>query len=172
MRRIRRGVTLIELVVIIVLIGVMVPPLLMMFSDITKMSAQAELISTANALARSLLEEIISKNYDEKAYVSGCTSNCWSNPLGPDSGEARATYDDVDDFDGLNETSISGFPGFSRSATVYYVNPDLTAAEPPYHLDIVQPDSSNTLDYKRIDVTVSHSLVGSMKISTVISRSH
>lgn len=151
---------------VIVLIGLAVPPLLMMFSDITQRSSQAELISTANSLARSLLEEITSKNYDERSYSP------WSNPLGPESGETRNTYDDIDDFDGLNETTIPGFPGFSRSSVVYYVDPDSSATEPPYHLDLAQPDSSNTLDYKRVDVTVKNNLIGSVKVSTVVSRSH
>jgi hypothetical protein len=132
-----------------------------MFANLTKESTQAELISTANALGRSLLDEIVSKGYDERS------SSPWSNPLGPDAGEAsRSDYDDVDDFDGFNENPVSGFPGFSRSALVYYIDPDNS------NLDTAQPDSSNTLDYKRIDVTVYHELVGNVKFSTVVSRSH
>ncbi|MBU0759934.1 MAG: type II secretion system GspH family protein [Candidatus Omnitrophica bacterium] len=155
------GITLIELVLIIVLIGLVVPPLLTVFSDITRRSAQAELISTANALTRSLLEEIVSKKYDEK------NSSPWSNPLGADSGETnRDAYDDVDDFDGFSEPSVPGFPGFSRSVTVYYVNPDSS------NLDTPQPDSCNTLDYKRVDVTVNHQLIGDLKMSSIVSRSH
>ncbi|MBU1006299.1 MAG: type II secretion system GspH family protein [Candidatus Omnitrophica bacterium] len=155
------GITLIEIVMVMVLIGLVVPPLLGMFSDVTKKSAQAELISTANSLARSLLEEIVSKEYDENG------SSPWSNPLGPDSGESsRNNYDDMDDFDGFSESSISGFPGFSRTAVVYYVNPDDS------DLDTPQPDSYNTLDYKRVDVVISHSLIGNTTMSSVISRSH
>lgn len=163
----KKGITLIELIAVIVVFSLAIPPIILLLYQLRIRGIRAEKLSQANFLARSLMEEVLSKRYDEK------TRPPWSNPLGPERGEtSRDEYDDVDDFDGFNETSISGFPGFSRSVVVYYVNPDLTTPQPPYHLDIVQPDSSNILDYKRVDVSVSHNLVGKIKLSSVVSRSH
>ena len=161
-----KGITLIEMVVVVVVLSSAIPSLLYMFANITQRSIHAELISTATTLARSTMEEIMSKRYDENALSP------YSNPLGPEGGEAYPNFDDVDDFDGFNQATVTGYPGFSRSVVVYYVNPDLAATEPPYHLDVIQPDSSNTLKYKRIDVTVSHVLVGAIKLSVIVASTH
>ncbi len=154
-----RGFTIIELIIVIVVLGIALPPLLFTVSDTLEDNVKVRTIQTASVLGRSLLEEILSKRYDEN------TSSPWSNPLGPNGGETRATYDDIDDFDGFTENPISGFTGYSSSVTVYYVNPDTAG------LDTAQPDSSNTLDYKRIDVTITHAIAGTLRFSTVTSRS-
>ena len=154
----RRGFTIIELVIVIVVLGIAIPPLLYTISDTLTKNVKVRTIQTASVLGRGLMEEILSKRYDVNA------SSPWSNPLGPAVGETRATYNDVDDFDGFTENPISGFPGYSSSVTVYYVDPDTTG------LNTAEPDSSNTLDYKRIDVVIAHPLAGSLKFSTIVSR--
>ncbi|MBN1793367.1 MAG: hypothetical protein JW844_00205 [Candidatus Omnitrophica bacterium] len=150
-----KGVTIVELAIIIMVLALAVPPLMILFAHIGQRSIESEFRMTAYQLAEGLLEEVLSKRFDESS------SAPWSATLGPDSGEsARSAYDDVDDFDGYTENPVSGFPGFSRSVTVYYVDPDA------FDLDTVRPDSAGT-DYKRIDVVVAHSKIGSAKFSSV-----
>ena len=143
----------------IAVLGIALPPLLSSISETLEGNIKVRTTQTASILGRGLMEEILSKQYDVN------TSSPWSNPLGPAVGETRATYNDVDDFDGFSENPISGFTGYSSSVSVYYVDPDTTG------LDTAKPDSSNTLDYKRVDVMITHPLTGSLKFSTIVSRS-
>jgi MSHA pilin protein MshD len=155
----RSGFTIIELIIVIAVLGIAIPPLLSSISETLESNIKVRTTQTASILGRGLMEEILSKQYDLS------TSSPWSNPLGAGVGETRATYNDVDDFDGFSENPISGFTGYSSSVSVYYVDPDTTG------LDTAKPDSSNTLDYKRVDVTITHPLTGSLRFSTIVSRS-
>ena len=96
----------------------------------------------AVTLAQSLSNEIRAKAFDENsgfgtsAGPCGDTVDCTNSAnLGPDSGENRALFDDVDDFHGLVlngsdianslslNTSFSGvdvYEGFSARVTVFY----------------------------------------------------
>jgi MSHA pilin protein MshD len=154
----QRGLTLMEMVVVILVLGIAMPPLITMMGRVMEENLDVRSIQTASVFGRDLLEEVISKSYDER------NNSPWSNPLGPDGSETRATYDDVDDYDGFVENPIAGTTNFSSRVTVYYVDPD------GVDLDTVQPDSSNTLDYKRIDVTITNAYVGDQQFSTVVSR--
>ncbi len=157
------GMTIIEMVMVIVVLAIAIPPLLNMFSEVGINSVQAEFQNTASLIGQSYMEEIISKKFDETLVNDPLASAPWSDPLGSDGGESRSSYDDVDDFDGYTEDPVANYTGFSTSVTVYYVDPDSS------DLDTVQPDSSSSLDYKRIDVTVTHSQVGSMSFSLIKS---
>jgi hypothetical protein len=72
--------------------------------------------------------------------------------LGPDAGEMRGTYDDVDDYDGLSQTppqlrdgtALTEFTGWTRSVSVTFVNPDAP--------DVAASPADSQL--KRIIVTV------------------
>lgn len=176
----KKTITLIEMVAVIVIFGMIVPPLLIALGHISTKVARAEQPSTAVLLARDLMEEIISKRFDE-THTSACGTypcsvpcSCWSNPLGYDSSTTgldgtnfenatnHANWDDIDDYDGFSQTNIPGFPGFTRQVTVYYVNPDGST------LDTTQSDASRT-NYKRVDVRVSSSKVGNVYFSFILS---
>ncbi len=153
------GVTLIEMVLVILVLGITVPPLLNVFSHISVNAVRSEAITQATYLAQELMEEIKSKKFDENSISP------WSNPLGPETGESRLIWDDVDDFDGYTESSISGFEGYSRSVTVVYVDPDT------YDLDTSRPDTENNLNYKKVVISVSRSdgLVSDLELVTIIT---
>ena len=151
----RKGMTIVEIAITIMVLGLAIPPIMVLFAHIGQRSIESEFRMTAYQLAEGLLEEVLSKRYDEN------DSSPWSTTLGPDSGEStRSAYDDIDDFDGYTENPVSGFPGFSRLVTVYYLDPDTD------DLNTVQADSAGT-DYKRIDVSVTHNKIGSAEFSSV-----
>lgn len=78
-------------------------------------------ISTAN----SVMQEIMSKSFDENSAVKTSTTSLTApNLLGKESGETRATFNDVDDFDKLqfNEL-VEGVDNFTVRCSVYYVIP-------------------------------------------------
>lgn len=80
----QRGATLIELVVAIVIISIAIAGVIVGTSRLTRGSADPMIYSQAQAVAEAYLEEILLKEF-----------SCGG---GPEGGETRATYDDVDDY--------------------------------------------------------------------------
>jgi len=130
--------TLVELVITIVLTGIAV----VMFSGIYA-STQLKSISPvfqvkAAELAQSYLEEISLRRFDENSPIGNqlrcdqATQPPCSNTLGSDTGEIRINFDDVDDYNNLNESppkdalgnNRSGFNNFSLSVSVSYAGTD------------------------------------------------
>ena len=93
----QRGVTLIDLIVIIVIVAIALPPMIGLLIQVTRQSTFGVTVTRANHLASTLFEEIRSKRGDE-------TAGAPSTTLGPEFGETRASYDDVDDYHGLDES--------------------------------------------------------------------
>lgn len=152
-----KGFTLIELVMIIVLLGIIMPGVMLYFIQGVKGSAAAQRRTTAIFLAEGLMEEIKSKSWDEVTTIDSDCSNASSSPLGPDGGESRATYDDIDDFNGISNTppkdsqdgDMNNYAGFTQQATVSYV----AAA------DLNAPVGGPTC-YKRISVSITDNSSG------------
>lgn len=121
-----QGFTLIEVNLALVIIGTIVIFLSVLYLTAIKASAKALDINKAVYLGTGLMEEIKMRGWDEN--TSG-----GSAVLGPEAGETNKTmYNDIDDFNNYNESSIlsfdgsaiNGFDSFSRSVTVNYVLPD------------------------------------------------
>ncbi len=97
-----RGVTLVELIVAIVIIGVAAAGVLLVFVRNTSASADPLIWHQATAIAEAYLEEALTKNFN----------------VGP--GATRATYDDVLDYNftdvgarDQNGSAISGLEGYT-----------------------------------------------------------
>ena len=88
------GLTLIELVMFIIIIGVAVAGVLLTFNTTVFVSADPLVSRQLQAVAEAMLEEVLLQNYE--------------NPPGsPDPGGNRALFDNVDDYDGYG-TDING----------------------------------------------------------------
>lgn len=115
------GVTLVEMVVVISILAIALTAVTQMLSRNTVSGAYAYDETKAIELAESLAGEIRSKRFDENSPVSGvppcdgvsgasaCTA---SASLGLEAGETaspytRVNFDDVDDYDGVDEGSGS-----------------------------------------------------------------
>lgn len=77
----------------------------------------------ATELGQSILNEITSKSFDEKSDRTGGTNFCdaaciGTVNLGPDTGETRASFDDVDDYNGLTESGAGIKNTFGESTTI------------------------------------------------------
>ncbi len=98
----QRGFTLVELVITIVVLGIAVGGVMMAYTTIIARSADPVLRVQAAAVAESYLEEITLRPVTDRDGVEG---------------ETRANYDDVDDYNGLNEAPTDQFgnpvPGLS-----------------------------------------------------------
>jgi len=148
-----KGVTLIEIIISIVVFALIIIPLMNVFATVSYDTASGIFINRASTLTNSYVELVLTKSFDEDA------SSPFTDPvnLGPDSGESAVTdYDDVDDFKGYTFTD-SDYPGLSGEIDVYYVvDPDVTG-----NWDTASLSSTN---YKRIDVTVTHSRLGTVTV--------
>lgn len=119
----QQGVTLIELVISMVIISIAVVGVLLVMTFTSSHSADPMVEHQAVAIAESYLEEIMLLPFDEDAASGGITAE---GALGPDAGESRGTFDDVNDFAGLadigatdlNGAPISGLANYSVAVTV------------------------------------------------------
>lgn len=102
------GLTLVELVVTIVVLSVALSGVLLVINYTTSRSADPVIQQQAVAIAESYLEEILLRAYDEDAVPDTTqTEGAW----GPEPGETRGTFDDVNDYDGLLDIGARGQDG-------------------------------------------------------------
>lgn len=116
-----RGFTLIELIIFIVVVAAGLAGILSVMNTTVKSSADPMIRKQTVAIAESLLEEILLKEY--------------ANPVGGDTGTVRALYDDVDQYAGY---STSGGITDPLGAAV----PNLSS----YNVDPAVTVTSTTID--------------------------
>ncbi|MBX9816859.1 MAG: prepilin-type N-terminal cleavage/methylation domain-containing protein [Burkholderiaceae bacterium] len=112
-RRCQRGFTLVELIIFIVVVGAGLAGILSVSNQVVRTSADPMLTKQSVALAESLMEEILQKDF--------------ANPVGGYSGSNRALFDDVADYDGYvtatgmvdaQGVAIAGLGGYNASPAV------------------------------------------------------
>ena len=160
----RYGFTLVEIILVVVIAAIAFPPIMMLFAETVRRSADANLMGKASRLAEDLMEEIRTRKWDETSPDGGGRTSTPSAVLGAETGEVRASYDDVDDFAAITNQSpprdalnavITECSGYSRSVAVEYVD------------DALAPASGPT-DHKKVSVTVSCA-AGKVELTTVVS---
>ena len=129
------GFTLIETIIVIVLVGAMMAGMTSLFMNNVGNSHRPFLRQRALAVANAFMDEIQHKRWNEATPVGGGCVQTVSNPclaglpaagIGPDAGETRATYDDIDDYNGLSQsppqdssgTNMPGYSGYTAVVTV------------------------------------------------------
>lgn len=168
----QHGVTLIELVLVIVILAVALYGVTTSLSGALSRSADVIPQTRALALAQSYLDEILSKRFDENSVPRGippCRTNCTDlADFGLDAGETtRDEFDDVDDYDGLDEgfeqatplqdaegNDRAGYDEFRVRVSVRYL--DLGSGGVEETLATEANDLTDAQDAKLITVTVSH----------------
>src|ERR1700741_1387330 len=112
------GVTLVELIVAIVIIGVSVAGVMSVYFATIRSSADPMLQQQAQLLAEAYLEEILLKRFYDPDTGTVCT--------GTTTGETRALYDNVCDYHLLNnspprnqfDVALGGLTGYTVSVAV------------------------------------------------------
>ena len=125
----QRGATLVELVMTIVIISIAIAGVVGAFALIAGRSADPLNQTRAVALAQLYMDEVLSRRYaggspNGGGSVDAAAANCGSP--GPEGGETRATFDDVDDYHNLQDTppengeelQLAGYNSFEVSITV------------------------------------------------------
>ena len=134
-----RGLSLIELLVFIVVVGIAVTGVLSVYSLNARSSADPMVRKQALAIAESLLEEVLAKPYtycdpdDANAETASSTAGCATmaeTAMAPEAGETRYSnltpYDNVNDYNGfsmagivdLNGNAVPELGGYSASIRV------------------------------------------------------
>jgi MSHA pilin protein MshD len=146
-----RGLSLVELLVFIVVVGIAVTGVLSVYSQNARTSADPMVRKQAVAIAESLLEEVLAKPFtycdtdDANAEIANSADDCATMPetaMGHEADETRyanlTPFDNVNDYDGfvmnngirdLNGDNVDGLDGYSatiqvQSAGAFYGIPD------------------------------------------------
>lgn len=122
----QRGFTLIELIIFIVIVGVGLAGILLVMNTVVKSSADPMVQKQALALADGIVEEILLKAYAHDPNAAAGTN--------------RASYDNVDDYNGLTQSSFNDWP------------PELSAYT--VAITVAAPLSVSGVTMKKISVTV------------------
>jgi MSHA pilin protein MshD len=145
----QRGFTLIELIIFIVVVAAGLAGILSVMNTVVKSSADPMIRKQTVAIAESMLEEILLKEYcDPDTMISLISRTC-----GAASREAtRNLYDDVDDYDGY--TTTGGIVDAFSTTTPLPVVGGLEN----YNISSVAVDGTatlGTLAVKKVTVTVT-----------------
>lgn len=139
-----RGFSLIEMVVVIVVLAIGLTGLALVMSRTVEQSPRPLVHTRAMELAQSYLDEILMKRFDEQSGQGGsprCDSTdnnaqpC-SASLGNEEANNRNRFDDVDDYNGLDEqppvsvtgTTLSNYGSYRVQVNVVYAGNELGLA--------------------------------------------
>ncbi len=144
LKRTIKGFSLIELIIGIVVLGIAMALITRVLSPQAERSIDPIFQVRAAELAQGMMEEISSKAFDESNTLALGNSRCGEVNIGATActtlntcptgnaelGESRLSYDDVDDYNCLNQSnlaiesgrgeSLSIYSGFSLAVTVGY----------------------------------------------------
>ena len=154
------GVSLIELVIAIVIIGIGLTALTATIINTTRHSADPVIEQQAYAIAQSYMEEILSQPFcDPNDFSLDCATDCLASACGSCSGstvpggggEARATFDDVCDYEPVNEATadingpIAALSDYTVTVTIDDTGENFNGL------------ASNSGQVVRVEVEVTHS---------------
>jgi MSHA pilin protein MshD len=121
----QRGLSLIELLVFIVVVGIAVTGVLSVYSLTSRTSVDPMIRKQAAAIAESLLEEVLGQSYtycypnDANVTTATSAAGCATPPVWPQPGTSRysatAPYDSVLDYNGFTMPSPPGIRDFTGS---------------------------------------------------------
>ncbi|MCX5708526.1 MAG: type II secretion system protein [Candidatus Omnitrophica bacterium] len=168
----KRGMTFMELIAALVVAGIAIPALLTIWSTASWQAMRSEGAQDALIYAQGLMEEIVSKQFDDQ------DESPWSTALGRDgeNGANASSFNDVDDF--INTTDpriISPAPGYSRWVWVEYVllnaaNTWVVCPSAPVCGAVNNCTTCNECCYKRITVNVQkNNLPANASLTTIVA---
>jgi len=145
----RRGFTLIELVIYILVFSIGITTIMTMMPQILARGSDSTLRLRGVQVAQAAMEKVLAKKWDETTPNGGGITSTPS-AFGIDGGEnAMRKYDDIDDFDGLNGEASDDATGFNLTAG-FTIDVDVSYVSLSGGTFI----SSGASNYKQIKLTV------------------
>ncbi|OZG70848.1 MSHA biogenesis protein MshD [Hahella sp. CCB-MM4] len=122
----QNGITLIELVISIVVLGIALTAIVSAISTSVSRSSNILLQDRMIELSQAYMDEIVGKRFDEDTPIGGYppVTNCTINTEEGD----RGSFDDVDDYDGLDEAPTSQTTANFANYTDYRVTVSVVCA--------------------------------------------
>ena len=159
----RRGASLLEVMSAIIMLGIAIPPLIGLFTQVGHQSVDQIYQDAAVVYAEALLEEIVSKEFEDPQLGQGSFGR---------EEKSRIFYDDIDDYDSMSNsppvhrdgTQLDELSGFTRTVVVENVSSLAPNA--------VKPMADGSTNLKRIKVVVGWTAGrgGELQLSTLRSR--
>ena len=128
----QHGFTLIELIIFIVVVSAGLAGILSVMNTVVKSSADPMMRKQAVAIAESLLEGILQKEYcdpDTATLAPPAAPVCPASRVSADQEALRADYDDVDDYKGKTQAVFLDWPASLSAYTVAITVAAATAAD-------------------------------------------
>lgn len=144
-RRRPRGFSLIELVLGIAVLGIVVAGATTLFLNVTRQSADPMVQQQAQFIGESYLDEILIKRFYDLDTETVCPTTL------PGKEATRAAYDNVCDYNGLNEAPHDQFGGAITALSAY--NVQVSVANSGVTLN--GTDNTGFVRVLRVDVTVT-----------------
>jgi MSHA pilin protein MshD len=178
----QRGLTFIELVFLLVIAAIVLPGLMIYFTEGMQHNADAQLSTVAAGLAQELMEEIKAKKWDEHSPFPKDVAPNYS-AIGAEPGESRCdptvggckAYNDVDDYDsGINPSTpltdpygnlLPAYSAYRQKVSVCYV----TEVPPGGGGSDAGLCVAGPTDYKKITVTISWGTSQQIQLQTVVA---
>jgi len=144
------GFTLIEVIIFIVVVGAGLAGILSVMNTVVKSSADPLIAKQTVAIAESMLEEILLKEFCDPDTVDRTTT---PPTCGAHTTEAsRTLYDDVDDYNGY--TTTTGIVDLTGTAVAGLANYNITSVTVAV-TTAAQSAALNAIGAKRVTVTVT-----------------
>lgn len=122
------GVTLVELLVTIVILSIMVAAVISGIGMLVSRSADPLVTQKSLLLAQAYADEILTKRFADATPLGGIppVTGAAACLVGPESGEVRSGFDDVDDYDGVDDAppllqtgvGVSGYDDYRVTVAV------------------------------------------------------
>lgn len=149
----QRGFTLIELIIFIVIVGVALAGILTVMNQVVSRSADPLVTKQTVAIAESMLEEILLKEYcdPDTATRSPAAPPVCPVRVAADQELARADFDDVDDYNGYTHNGIVDVTGANIVGLNNYNITNVTVAV----TTAAENATMHAIGAKRVVVTVT-----------------
>jgi len=171
-----RGFTLIELVITIVILGIGAAAFTQLMNASTIASVDPMVRQQAHAVAQSYLEEVLLNSFCDPNLSTACPAFCTGANIcstcggtaSPAPAETRSNFDDVCDYNGLNDTGAQNQFGSAIAALSDY-NVSVTVDDNNVALS---GSSSNSGEVVRIDVNVTHASNPNVDVTLSVYRTN
>ncbi len=157
-----KGFTLIELTMALAVLAVGLGAFLTLIINSTVLSADPMVYQQANSIAQSYLEEALLNSFcDPDDFSTDCPADCDAAAIGVSDictvcgggAEARSDYDDVCDYDAINDTAGAVDINLGTISGLERYNVDVTVDGASANLNGLTSANGQAL---RVDVRVTH----------------
>ena len=146
-KSLKTGLTLVEAVLSVMIVSVLMVSALQVMGSTVRTSLVQKDRSPAMALAQALMSEILQKKFNDPD---------GSSITGPEDGETRATFDDIDDYNGYSEAP-------PRDAGDALIMAPVTVDESPWKRSVAVTYINNT------DLSDESANTGLLKIAVTVT---